>query len=694
MNNIDKKDRLILTVIFIISFLFYTILVNTIRLPTFTWSDEAIWVSLAKSFHFNHNFQCKYIYQSYDCTLYSILISIAYFISETEHILTTMRLIGVLLMSTACIPIYLLAEKMHISKGVSIVVSLLTILMPEMLYTCFLTQEVLFYPLVLWLFYYLYEIYEEKKQIKFLYEKLGVLFFILYWTKIYAIVFLVAFVLLEIGYLFLEQEESKQKIKNIIKVITSFIILFILNKILIYTLNGFHSGQMHYQGQISRISKITIQTVFLAFKGFILYLLGILVSFGMFPFCLVCSDAVTRKKNKFIHYLCLTTLGIIGEVVLSIYLVENIESSTQYRIHIRYFFPLLIPYFLCMLKILRQKNLKKHTLYVLIADLSMASILFLLYFESFFQRWGQSVIDAMTINIFRNLQVIEPDFYRFLLLFYILVAIISCTLLLKYKFRRVSELWLGLMTLGFLLYLPLNYKMVISTYQGIDVKTYESKLISTAKEIGIYDYVIFVQDKRKANNLIDDNWGNFLNLYATKEVRTIEESALEGFEVPRANACIILPVSLGIEIENGNRIENSNKMVEVYQMNRDIVKTKAKTERIFELEGFSFKNAVLQDGKLKMNENGEIWGPYWSLEGGKYEFCITGNCLSSLELETYALERENATYFETLNLYRSDSEIRFCIQLKKKQEDFELHLYDAKGEAEISEIVGRLTAKE
>ena len=108
---------------------------------------------------------------------------------------------------------------------------------------------------------------------------------------------------------------------------------------------------------------------------------------------------------------------------------------------------------------------------------------------------------------------------------------------------------------GFLLSIPWNYKAVTATYQEIDSKVYENKLISTAEEIEGYDYIIFIQDKRKANNLVDNSWGDFLNFYSRKQVRTIEESALEGFQVPSENTCIIVPISLGIEIEIPKNID-------------------------------------------------------------------------------------------------------------------------------------------
>ena len=64
--------------------------------------------------------------------------------------------------------------------------------------------------------------------------------------------------------------------------------------------------------------------------------------------------------------------------------------------------------------------------------------------------------------------------------------------------------------------------------------------------------------------------------------------------------------------------------------------------------------------------------------------------MSNVGLETYAWNGENITYFETLDFYCSDSEIKFSIWLEERQEDFELHLYDAKGEAEILKIVSQL----
>lgn len=688
MVRIERQDKIRIGVIFSLSFLFYAVLTTRFDLPTFLASDESIWVGLAKSFHFNHNFQYRYLYQSYDCTLYSIIISIAYFFTGSGHILTGMRLIGAALMSTACIPAYLLALKAVSSRRMATAVGILTVLVPELLYSGFMTQEVLFYPLVLWLFYTLFQIVEKKNESRFCYEWLGVLFFLVYWTKTYAIVFLLSYVVLEGIWLLLQRHEWKQQGLKLLRVLFCFFVLFIINKLLIAALNGFHPGEMHYSGQISRIPKLNLETMLLLVKGGVLYLLGVLISFGMFPVCTVFGHAATQKNARYVQYLILVTLAIIGETTISIYLVENAEPSSQYRIHMRYYFPLLIPYVISMIQILREK-MSRRTAFTVAGGLIFSNFLFFSYFDVFLKRWAQSVIDAMTLNVIRSIQEKDTDFYRFLLMLFVGATIGTIGLLLKQKYRRLSILWVGALTLVFASMIPLNYQLSTSTYAGLDTKAYEKKSITTAKELDDYDYVIYVQDNRRANNIIDINWGNCLNLYSKKEVRTIESSSLQGFQVEQENTCFLIPVSLGVEIAGAEKKDSANQLVEQYVMNQGVVELVQKKERELVLESLSYRNAKLENEGLKLEPEGEIFGPYWELEEGSYSFIIYGNQLNQLQIELYSWKEETAEYFELLDQNRSDTVFEFRIQLTEKKKDFELHLYDKEGGVEISQILIR-----
>ncbi len=161
---LEKHSKIMLIAIFVIGIIMYGFLAKKMTSPTFIDVDEELYVSMARSFFFEGHFAKNYEVLSYNCVLYSMIISIAY-LFKPIHIALVMRLIGVLLMVSSIFPIYLLAKNILKSKAKAIIISAFSLLLPEYLLSLYLVQEVLCYPMFLWISYlaYLHFTYKKNK---------------------------------------------------------------------------------------------------------------------------------------------------------------------------------------------------------------------------------------------------------------------------------------------------------------------------------------------------------------------------------------------------------------------------------------------------------------------------------------------------------------------------------------------------
>ena len=117
--------------------------------------DEELYLAMAKSFHETGSFQKGYEYINYSCVLYSMLISLAYFFYEPETILLLLRAINIVVMCSAVFPIYMLSKKV-LTERKAVFVTAFSMLIPDMIDSCYLMQEVLLYPVLMWCFYFIY----------------------------------------------------------------------------------------------------------------------------------------------------------------------------------------------------------------------------------------------------------------------------------------------------------------------------------------------------------------------------------------------------------------------------------------------------------------------------------------------------------------------------------------------------------
>lgn len=108
---VENHSKLTIFIIFLIGVLIYVAIASTFTVPVYKGVDEELYVNMARTFFFDGNFAKYYQTLNYNCVIYSMVLSIAYFFYSAKTIVFTMRFIGVILMISSVFPIYLISKE-------------------------------------------------------------------------------------------------------------------------------------------------------------------------------------------------------------------------------------------------------------------------------------------------------------------------------------------------------------------------------------------------------------------------------------------------------------------------------------------------------------------------------------------------------------------------------------------------------
>ena len=78
MKFIEKHTKITIFLIFLLGIVIYGLIASKMTNTPYLEVDEELYVSMAKSFFFEHNFSKNYEILNYKCVIYSMVISIAY----------------------------------------------------------------------------------------------------------------------------------------------------------------------------------------------------------------------------------------------------------------------------------------------------------------------------------------------------------------------------------------------------------------------------------------------------------------------------------------------------------------------------------------------------------------------------------------------------------------------------------------
>lgn len=84
---LEKNSKVVLIVIFIIGIIVYGFIASKMTSPAYLNVDEELYISMARTFFFDGNIAKNYQVLNYNCIIYSIIISIAYFFGNSRKYL-------------------------------------------------------------------------------------------------------------------------------------------------------------------------------------------------------------------------------------------------------------------------------------------------------------------------------------------------------------------------------------------------------------------------------------------------------------------------------------------------------------------------------------------------------------------------------------------------------------------------------
>ena len=345
INRSRINDIYIMIGVSLLAVMGYTLWVSNFTIPVHIKVDEELYISMARSFHYEGVFSENGIRLNYSCILYSMLISLAYYFCTPENIIFGMRVIGVCTMLSSVFPIYLIARKILKRKKYAVAISVLFCFIPSVIDVAYCMQEVLCYPVFLWMFYFIYKEIEQEKTDKIskhaiIITVLGILCYFIKTYMLFAIVAYEAFIILE-GY----RNRNREIWKKILLLTILYISLYMGGKTLIDCINGGVAGENHYASQFSQLFPITVKTIAAACSCMVFYGVSWVFYMGVLPVILPIYNLrkYERSNQKIISFLILCTVILIVEIVISIVLTEEGTVFFPHKFLYRYFQILEMP---------------------------------------------------------------------------------------------------------------------------------------------------------------------------------------------------------------------------------------------------------------------------------------------------------------------------------------------------------------
>lgn len=331
-------------ILFFISVAVYSVIVSFFTATVHIDVDEELYIALARSFHYNGQFEYGNQLLNYNCVLYSMLTSLAYYFYSPTTILFVMRIVGVIAMCSSVFPIYLLAKALLRDNRKAFLLSIFLLIMPYMLDSAYLMQEVLSYPLFMWTIYFLYRFFENGDGKNKVFLLLGSIFSVLcVFTKTYMFFIPIVINICSISDI-LRRQSKKKNIIYIAIYDVVYLLFFAGLYFMIFAINGFEVGNNHYSSQFLNLFPIDINTCVFGVIDCVIYAALFIVNTGIFPICAILYRwRRERGKSWVVNFLVVAIIFLIVEIIFMVVLTEQGIGTLPYKFLFRYF-QIFIPF--------------------------------------------------------------------------------------------------------------------------------------------------------------------------------------------------------------------------------------------------------------------------------------------------------------------------------------------------------------
>lgn len=560
MRNSSKNRQVVW--MFFLAVLVYGIYVSFFTSTVHIEVDEELYLELAKSFHYEHRFVVNGRVVNYSCVLYSLLISLAYYVYSPERILLLIRLIGVVCMCSGIFPIWKLSKKVLGDEKKAFFISGLSMIMPYMFDSAYVMQEVLSYPLFLWSVYFLYCVYEEKKTKDIM--LLAVFSVLCFFSKTYLFCIPLVVGLYWVFLLFTANEKEYLTIG--LKYAGCYAGLFGLFYLGIAWING-GEGSNHYASQVSQLFPITFLTVISAILGIAVYFALFMLNTGIFPLLSVWTGRRKLKNadRKLADTILWMGLFLIVQTVILIVLTEEGVPTIPHKFLFRYF-QVLVPVLLILfqkvegqLSFLHQRSARAMVGAVLLIDFA--------YFLVMKGNTRQAIADGHIYLLLENLTKYLFPYADAVIIILIAAAVVIFT----FGVKKNEAVWTKYYPKGIIIFLICFWILNV-----IQLPYYTNFIAGGSKlqkdGISLADYLV---DKTKNNEKIyyleSGNENVYLrNIYGYLKQGTIVLKDVETVEAESNQYCITAKENADL-MTGWTRIALPTEVLDLY-MREDTVK--------------------------------------------------------------------------------------------------------------------------
>lgn len=520
------KAILKIAVIYIVAVLVYTLFVARFTIPVHLGVDEELYISMARSFHYDGVFSQEGQILNYSCVLYSMLLSLAYFFYRPEHIMLAMRVIGILVMLFSIFPIYLLSKAVIGEGEKAVKISAFACLLPSMMNTAYCMQEILSYPLFLWLIYVVYiEIKNNKvSNVSWHILPISILGVLCYFTKTYMIFFPMIYCMFILINALRDKINASKKIVLFLGIYCG--LYFVCKQSITYINNGIE-GINHYTGQFSQLFPITGETIVSSVSCIVFYIIALAFYVGVLPLVLPLFNFKKFNKNdrNFLFFVFGSLLVLVVEVVVSIVLTEEGNVLVPRKFLWRYFQIFEVPLLLLFLKKYKDMQIPAWIWKVYVVVFGYL-VVYYLYIGN---RQSTAVIDAPVFLLMENInKYIIPYFNILVCMGGALVVILAYMLYRANKIQSVTGCFIRLSLVCIITLFVINlfqlpyYTNVIAN--GTEIEDDAIKIANYwEKHSEIYENVYFVETEQ-------DRYEASVYAYFPVEVYKISESELAAVE--------------------------------------------------------------------------------------------------------------------------------------------------------------------
>ncbi len=302
----------------------------------FLYTDEILLLEASRSLASLSQIEVRSVLYPFHHILYPLIIAPANIFSNGIVVYAFIKFINAILMNSAIFPVWLISRKMAPKNAV--LISFLSIFIPDLCFTCSVLAENLVYPLAMWFLYFSYNYLTDENNKKWLSMSIitGIL---LFFTKASSFYFLVGFLLFAFVRYFIK---SNKKVR-IISSISLFVLILLFAFISPHIFRGYIITFEYFKdpNRIWTIFRYSFYFLGYISAGFGIVLLVIPILF---------RNYLSEDSKKMLSMILFILGTAVFTVTFMVSMYEDYPSSSMTP-HLRYFFPLVIPFILLVFSI-------------------------------------------------------------------------------------------------------------------------------------------------------------------------------------------------------------------------------------------------------------------------------------------------------------------------------------------------------